>query len=59
MTKTWHLFEVTTEKEASYKVIGEMCKVQALNLSHHRRTDDIMQQLEEKGNAFMQMVVDK
>ena len=45
-------------KESCEKVMDHICKVQALYLCHHGRRDDIMQQLEDKGYAFMQLAVD-
>ena len=44
------------EKKACEKAMGQVGKVQALY--HCSRRDDIMQQLEDKGYAFMQIVVD-
>ena len=46
------------DKKAHEKVMGQICKVQALYLSDPSRRDNILQQLEDKGYVFIQMVVD-
>ena len=57
MTVAWGLFGIMTDKEACNKVMGDICKVHALYLSHWSRTEATMEKLQCKAYGLMQMAV--